>query len=355
MKGLNHKLKPDETVHKTLISTTSRMVGEYENEGIVITHAWTSASDLPARIFETPLSRSGYIVAFETPPREKRVAVPDYLPRGENICAYLSVLFGKRFDCHGLVETNGFYKIPDLAAYSRICNPELPFNSHKARNSFPIPLKINQVSSIEKVFTDAEIDSTLQRRLDAVCKFYMLALQNAESNSEVAYLHLITAGEILSSFFQHPKEEIFDQTTIADLDTIKNKIEGGDKIAKRISERLTSVKKNFVKSLLSFLDDSFYRGVESEQEFYRFKPEDIERNISAAYDLRSKYVHTGVSFGMFTEPFRYHTDLQIGKPVVDDSEFAKILEKAPNFTGLERLMRYCILKFMSSRKLFVQP
>ena len=357
MKGPNHKLKPDETVHKILISTTSKMVDEYENEGIVITHAWASASDLPARMFETPLSRSGYIIAFETPPREKRagVVVPDYIPTGENICAYLSVLFGKRFDCHGFVETNGYYRIPDLAAYSRICDPKLPFNSHEVRSNFPVPLEINQVSSIEKVFTDVEIDSTLQRRLDAVCKFYMLALQNAESNSEVAYLHLITAGEILSSFFQHPKEEIFDQTTIADLDIIKNKIEDGDKIAKRISERLTSVKKKFVKSLLSFLDDSFYKEVESEQEFYHFKPEDIERNISAAYDLRSKYVHTGVSFGRFIEPFRYHTDLQLGRPVVDDSEFAKILEKAPNFTGLERLMRYCILKFMSSRKLLIRP
>ena len=353
----SHRLKPDETVQKILISTTSRMVGEYENKGIVITHALASISDLSARMFETPLSRSGYIIAFETPPIQKRpgVIIPNYTPTGGNICAYLSVLFGKRFDCHGLVEANGFYQIPDLTAYNRACNQKLPFNSHEKRNCFPVSLEIDQISSIERVLTDTEIDSTLRSRLDAVCRFYMLALQNAENNPEVAYLHLITAGEILSSFFQYSKKEMLDETIIADLDIIKNQIEDGDKIANRISERLTTVKKSFVKSLCSLLDDSFYMMPESKQQFCYFKPENIERNIGAAYDLRSKYVHTGVSFGRWVEPSRDHNDLQLGRPGVGDSEFARILAKAPKFAGLERLMRYCVLKFMSSHELFIRP
>lgn len=352
----SHKLKPDETVQKILISTTSRMVGDYENKDIVITHAWPNFYDSSAisRLFETPLSRSGYIIAFETPPIQKKsgVIIPNYTPTGENICAYLSVLFGKRFDCHGLVEANGFYQIPDLTAYNKACNQKLPFNSHEKRNCFPIPLKIDQILSIERLLMDTEIDSTLRSRLDAVCRFYMLALQNAENNLEVAYLHLITAGEIFSSFFSYSEEKMLDAGTIADLEVIKNKIKGGDKIAKRISNRLTTVKKSFVKSLCSLLDDSFYMTPESKQKFCRFKPENIEKNIGAAYDLRSKYVHTGVSFGMWVESSRDYNDLQFGgRPEVGDSEFAKILEKAPKFAGLERLMRYCILKFMSSRKL----
>ncbi len=353
----NHKLKPDKTVQKILISTTSSMTGEYESEGLVITHALPSVYDssATARMLETPLSRSGFMIIFKIPSEERpSIIVPNYTPTGENICAYLSVLFGKRFDCHGPVETNGFYQIPDLTAYNRICGPELPFNSHEQRNSFPIPLEIDRFSMIEKIFfADSEIDNTLQFKLDAACKFYMQALQNAEHDPEVAYLHLITAGEILSSFFQYSKEEILDETTIADLDIIKNKIEDGDKIAKRISKRLTVVRKNFVKSLCSLLDDSFYVTAESEKKPGHFKPRNIERNIGAAYDLRSNYVHTGVSFGRWVEPSRHHSDLQSGKPVVEDKEFAKILRKAPKFAGLERLIRYCILKFMSSRELLV--
>ena len=351
----NSKLKPDETVQKILISTTSRMVGEYENSSMVITHSWPSFSDSSAslRMFENPVSRSGFIVAFETPPIEKKsgVIVPDYSPRGEMVCAYLSVLFGKRFDCHGLVEGTGHYHIPDFSPYSRICNPIFPFNSHTARSCFPIPLHIGQFSSIERVF-NSEIDEMLRLKLGATCKFYMQALQNAEHNPEVAYLHLITAGEILSSFSKYSKEKTLDQRTIDDLDIIKNQIENGSKIANRISRRLRSVKKVFIKSLCSLLDEQFFMTAESETQFGHFKLEDIEKSVGAAYDLRSKYVHTGISFGRWIEPSRGNDDIQLGKPVVPNREFAKILEKAPKFAGLERLIRYCILKFMSSRKLF---
>ena len=133
-KASGHVLKPDETVQKVFFSTTSRLVGEYEGDGIIITHAWPSVYDSSAnmRMLPNPISRSGYIVAFKTPPMEKAsgIVVPDYTPIGEIICSYCSVLFGKRFDCHGLVEGSGMYRIPDVTAYSSVCNPIFPFNSH---------------------------------------------------------------------------------------------------------------------------------------------------------------------------------------------------------------------------------
>ena len=149
MTETNSKLKLDETVQKMLVSTTSRMVGVYENTGIVITHArpnfYDSATDL--RMDETPLSRSGIVIAFETEPLEKRagMVVPDYTYVGESVCAYLSVLFGKRFDCHGLVVANGQYQIPDLTAYSTTCNPRSPFNSHKQRKLFSNTLRSQSI------------------------------------------------------------------------------------------------------------------------------------------------------------------------------------------------------------------
>ena len=351
----NSRLRPDETVQKILISTTSRMVGHYEKNSIIITQAFPSFYDQSAifRTSATPFSRSGLMVAFETPPVEKRpgIVVPDYTYTGEVICAYLSVLFGKRFDLHGSVEATGHYGIPDFSAYSRICDPRLPFNSHEPRNCFPVPLNINQVSLIEKVlFPDAKIDEKLLPRLQVICTFYMRALQNAEYDPESGYLNLITVGEILSKFFQHPKDEMFDKATLRDLDLVRSEIKGGDKIANRISSRFTSVKKAFVKSLCSLLDDSFYS---QKEHIRRFEPEDIDNNISAAYDLRSRYVHTGASFGRWVDTSRNHSDLQFGKPMINDSKLAQTLEKAPKFIGLERLMRYCILKFMSSQGLSV--
>ena len=109
-------LLPSETIQKLLISTTSRVVAEYKTEGMVITHAWPDLyrAASTARMQEGPLSRSGLLVAFETEPEERKAGSvrPDYSPWGEVVCAYLSVLFGKRFDSHGLVEGSGLYRIP---------------------------------------------------------------------------------------------------------------------------------------------------------------------------------------------------------------------------------------------------
>ena len=322
------QLTPPETVQKALISTTSRMVGEYSSAGILITHAWPQfrSRSIAMRFTETHMSRSGYVIAFETPPIKKRAGlpVPDYSPTGEIVAAYLSVLFGKRFDSHGLLEGSGLYQIPELGSYNTSCDPKLPFNSHDARKCFAVPLEINQFSMIAGILADPNSRSMDLPRLNAACKFYMQALQNAETNIEVAYLHLITAGEILSGGFRY-------------VDT-------------------RGVKKKFVRALCSLLDDGFHAATESSSDFGRFRPDNVERSIGAAHDLRSRYVHTGVSFGMWIDPtFTLgRNDLQVGEPVVDDKGFGEILAKAPTFLGLERILRYCILKFMASRGLLLR-
>lgn len=333
------------------------MVGEYEGDGIIITHAWPSVYDSSAnmRMLPNPISRSGYIVAFKTPPIEKAsgIVVPDYTPIGEIICSYCSVLFGKRFDCHGLVEGSGMYRIPDVTSYSSVCNPIFPFNSHETRKSTPIPLNLDQLVSMESVIFSSTIDFTLRTKLNAACKFYMQALTSAETNAEVAYLHLITAGELISSFFEFEKEEILDHSVISDLQVIRENIENGTKIANRFFSRLTAIKKTFVRSLNSLLDDEFFLTSESNLEFSQFKREDMEKCIGAAYDLRSQYVHTGVPFGQWVEPSRDLGDIQLGEPIVKNRDFGKILAVAPKFMGLERLIRYCLLQFMQSRGLFL--
>lgn len=352
MSSSKHPLQPDETIHKILISTTSRMVGEFVSDNVLISHAWpkfTNSSGV-IRMEENPVSRAGFIVAFQTEPYRKKpgIVIPDYSPVGEIACSYLSVLFGKRFDCHGLVEGSGFYNTPDLTAYNSICNPKLPFNTHRQRSCFKIPLNLSNFSPLSRIFTGSHINPSFQTKLNAACKFYMQALQNAEYEPEVAYLHLITSGEILAGFFEYEKEEILDQQILGVLNTIQSGLDNGEGIARQISNRLLGIKKCFVKSLCSLVDHRFFEARESDVEFGYFKPDLIERSIGAAYDLRSKYVHTGVPFGNWIQPRGHHTDLQLGRPVVSDRDFAKTLAKAPTFLGLERFIRYCLLSFMVS-------
>lgn len=324
----NQDLRPKETVQKILVSTTSRMTGEYENQGILIAHAWPhfESSSVEMRLTETHMSRSGYVIAFETPPIEKQpgVQLPNYSPTGETLAAYMAVLFGKRFDCHGLLEGSGFYHIPEFASYDIPCNPKLPFNSHDTRECFSVPLEINQFSMIERVFLDPASDMTVLSRLSAACKFYMQALQNAENNPEVAYLHLIVAGELLAGSLR--------------------------------LKRAKGLKQKFVEALCSLLDDDFYLVADSGPSFGRFEPNNVERSIGAAYDLRSRYLHTGAPFGLWVDPSdsRASTDLPIGRPATEDMGLGEVLAVAPTFKGLERLVRYCVLNLMASQGLLVR-
>ena len=84
--------------------------------------------------------------------------MPEHSPVGELVCPFLSVLYGKRFDHHGIIEGSGLYRTPDLSHYNSICNHNLPFNSHKQRTDFSIPLNITHFSALDRIFTGSDID-----------------------------------------------------------------------------------------------------------------------------------------------------------------------------------------------------
>jgi len=51
------------------------------------------------------------------------------------------------------------------------------------------------------VFPDTTLDKEFIPKLQTACKFYLLALQNAEQEPEIAYLHLIMAGGNLGTVY----------------------------------------------------------------------------------------------------------------------------------------------------------
>lgn len=350
MESLSKSLRPDETIQKVLISTTSRINGEFSSEKILIAQAWQHYSQSAGmfREKESPVSRNAFIVAFRTEQTDKKpgLVIPDYSPIGEIVCSFLSVLYGKRFDNHGLTEGSGFYNTPDLSIYNSICNHRLPFNSHEKRKCFGTPLNLTHFSILEKIFTDTTLDKEFISKLKTACKFYLQALQNAEQEPEIAYLHLIMAGEILSGHFHYKNEEVIDKQMLDNLKAIRNELNNGEKVASQIAKRLLSIRRRFIKTLCSLVDDDFFENHESKANYACLNSDDFEQRIGAAYDLRSMYTHTGIPFGNWVRPDNRSEDIQLGKPIVGDKEYAKVLARAPRFSGLERVIRYSILKFM---------
>jgi len=354
------KLRPDDYIQKALISTTSRFVGEYESDALLLAHAWPDfySRSVSARLNEGPTSRSAFIFAFETAPFEKKkigAQLPDYSHMGNLICSYLSVLYGKRFDSHGLLEGSGFFHVPELSQFNHLCNHMLPQNSHAPRVDFNIPLNLVEFSRIESLLLSNAFDAHFKRTFQGACKFYIQALQNAETEPEVAYLHLITAGEILSNFHNYDKDSLLDDQTREILALIQANIPNGLRISNFIANRLLQVKKRFVKTITNLIDDGFFTRSEAKEPFGRFKADSFKNSIGAAYDLRSRYVHTGVPFGNWISLSLggINSEVPFGKPVVEDDEFEKILAIAPTYVGLERVIRYCLLTFAKQNGAYV--
>lgn len=313
---------------KELLSTTSRLVGDYEGKRVNLALAFPQYDLMRERLFESPMSRSGLVVAYENerPEEIDPLQLPVNTNVGQCVCNVLSVLYGKRFDYHGVIESYGRIQVPEMGVYMRPCRSDLPFNSHNLRTRFPVKLETGAAARVDQ-WLFPRIDDANVRRIQTACGFYSRALQIAEQDAEGAYLHLVIAGEVLASLDQ--------QSTSAQ----------------------PSIRKGFADSLLRQLDEKFFRRTDSQdEEVCHFKLEgmtsstnrqfDMRKCLESVYDLRSRYVHSGVPFGYWVTPKQWVNDLVIGRPSLPDSRLAKTLEVCPTFCGLEQVIRYALLRRM---------
>jgi hypothetical protein len=333
-------LKPEKGIIKILISSPSGFGSEYvdENTGLIVTQAWNQNNEISKRRTGGPAFRTAYIIAFRSLPD-----MQDYTPVGELICSCLSVLFGKRFDCHGIVEGVGEFYVPNLSTYYQLLFPDYPQNSIYPRNSLRIPLDLSEIHRIDGLFNRKNDRFFLT--FTAAAKFYWNALKSFEDDPEIAYLHLITVGEILSNYYESRRDNLLDENTIKYFAEIENKLENGKKIVKYLKGKLFQAKKGFTKTICNLINNEFFLTTDGIQDvpWLRFKPDDFEKRIGAAYDLRSRYVHSGSQFGkIISNPV---SDLIMGIINTGDDKLDKIINISPSYFGLERVIRYCLLQF----------
>lgn len=344
-------LKPNRIVQKYLSSSTCRFVGEFETDKLFITHAWPNLHGLSThqRLVQGPAARSGFVISFETDSADHDgLVVPSYNNIGDMLCSFMSVLFGKRFDNHGPLEESGHFHIPDLTAFNTLCNHTLPQNNHSPRPDFSIPLNLQEIDRLASIIFRF---GPSERQLDGfrgAAKFYWQALQAAEHDTEVAYLHLITAGEMLCGFVDVPDDCLVDAQSRAILTKIQERKPDGEKDARIIRSKLRSIRRRFISGFMSLTDDGFFSRSEVEDSYAQLKAASFARSLAGAYDLRSRYVHTGRSFGRWVAPRGTlgHTEVQVGRPVIEDKDFARIIHAAPTYIGLERIVRYGLLRFV---------
>jgi hypothetical protein len=350
-------LKPDETIQKVLLSSTAKFIDEFKTDFCLLTHAFPDFRDPLAvkKRFSDPNSRCALIYVFKTEPIVRTgtaTLIPNYSYIGDILASYLSVLFGKRFDHHGLLEGSGSYHIPDLSQFNSNFDSLSPHNSNKIRVDYSIPLDLKEFSRFKTLWESTTPDGKFEQFFNIASKFYLQALQNFDRDPEVSYLHLITVGEIISNFDDSKKDAYIDDETMLIFERIKKEMNGGDEIVSKLKGNLRSVKKKFVNTITELVTPDFFNRSESKGDLFQIKPECFKDMIKHAYDIRSNYVHSGKPFKdmISSDAFR---NFEINILSIDAVK--KINKYGLTLMGLERIIRYCLLKFAEINGGYVDP
>jgi hypothetical protein len=277
---------------------------------------------------------------------------PDYTFVGDYFSVFLSLYFGKRFDNLGFLQAGDIHCIPDIQQPRPRKLVEAPPVSSRPRKDLGIPLDLGEAKSLlpilQAVFDEIDNKTMPSEHLERAYtagRCYQRALQCLESDPELAYLSLVTAGEVLVDKLVFTDDDLYDPETQARLAAIKDKA-GADQ-AHWVGKRLFQVTRKFCFGLSKLVNDAFFAGGESKDPNYMFQKGDFNSRMKAAYKVRCKFHHAGRGFGIWVKPLdNENADISGGTPCSKDNEWKAIITLAPTLIGLERVIRFCLLRFL---------
>lgn len=340
-------MRPDKNIQKLVLSSVVPFVGELELQDFLITHAWPSGSIRRSGLMSGgAIGRHTFVASFRTedPKEAEGLVIPKWDHVGNYLAAAMSVLFGKCFENHGMLENSGYFECPSVDFFGSFKDNRLAISSEEPRADFGIPLNLTEARRIMPLFF-GQFDKSVSDNFFHASKFYWQALLNFHNDPEMSFLHFVTVGEVLSSQLDIDTDDLIEEEVRAAFARIASDLEGGAEIVRLLKGRMRQIKKRYIALFHEFVDENFFDRTESKHEFGRFSQENFWQGISSAYDLRSKYVHSGADFGRWIDSVGMRTEMPVGKPVVSDPDYAKTLFRSPTLIGLERATRYCLLRY----------
>lgn len=333
---------------KILISTAANFTGEFEYKNVKIKHAW----HLENSYKRSKVERDGQkfiVIEYELENQDHLVQLIEELNLtssiGTIICNILSGFYGKVFYNHGAFEDGDLYLVPDIQYISQVYINAAPYNSI-LRPETDIELKFGELEKIKSII-NLEIGNNNKMKMItmiAALKQYNLSLQYANTDPDMAYISMVECGEILSNMVKINTDDLLTIEEKDLLEEIKD-LEDGEKKYNYIKGKFRQISKRFVVGLMSTIDEKFYSSNKEIHKNYLFKKENIELLLKGSYNLRSLYVHEGGSFGRNTMPtLPFLSDYINSHSTGHSVNMIKALDKAASFTGLERVIHYCIFK-----------
>ncbi len=346
-------MKLNENIFRFIISSPSRFVDNYVRKNIRIDHFWdfNDSANLKIQQIENPFSRNYYVITLRRKqPKDENGKVKSYnmfKNDGNEVMMIMSVLFGKRFDFHGNLQSGNFLSKPNINNIIALDTYNWPFNSYKKRIDTNIDLKLSNLSLCKNI-----IDKIGRQRPKSHTTFfnasnlYCRALQNFDENPDLSYIDLVSAGEILTANFKMKEKYLYDESLKSIFSSIKDNCKDYINIIDNLKSRLYQVRTRFANGLSTLLDDSFFLHTYSTNKQWSIQKENILTNLKYTYDLRSQLIHSGLEIGRVLNIDNLGAELFSVIPLGISKDNFKKLSKSLNFIGLERVIRYSLLKLI---------
>jgi hypothetical protein len=188
------------------------------------------------------------------------------------------------------------------------------------------------------------------------CEFYRMALENYDERPEMAFTLFISVLESLVELRTYSETELYDEKLIGDFKVIAANCPNGPKLVSGLKNRLYQVKRKVAVLVDEFIPDSFFVERETDAPFGFVQDRaELAKRIRAAYDIRSRLLHTGNRSGIsHIAPDHDGAEIILGRPALPEAELVKLLCASLNLTGLERVTS-TVLRTAITRQLIAKP
>jgi hypothetical protein len=333
-------LRPPETVFRFLFSSPAHFAGECEGKQFWFTLAFPSF-DRRGReslaITPSAFRRSHLCLSIDVPERDKSANVyPMYSWVGEEMSALVGAFYGKLVVNFGHMQAGKLMTVPSIQErpFYRFDKP--PFND-QARQPNGVELNLGAAAVLVRKYIAVAGDDPELPLLVRGAEFYRVALESYAEQPEIAFAMLIASLEVLTGLRKYSEDELYDETLLSDLRTIAQRC--SPEIASRLKKRLWQIKRKVASLVCDAVPDAFFDQRETTLTFGFMKDRaELVDRIRAAYDVRSRLLHTGDRSGLwYIEHDHQGAEIGLGKPVLPDRDLVKLLCRSVNLVGLERI------------------